>query len=123
MDNINSMPFKAGSVLLTIALLTYICGDEDYVDMSEFAHVHARDFGLLAECVDRSPSPDTFERLMSAVAPTEIERCLIEHGHIETRDCRILDAGAIEYKNVVNRWPGLKTLVEITSTVDYGGNG
>lgn len=239
--------------LLTIALLTYICGGEDYVDMSEFAHVRARDFGLLSECGDRSPSPDTFERLMSAVAPVEIERCLIEHGRkfldtlaekqvvidgkklrgtapklcgskgdylmnayvsenhimigqlllsgkeneivaipqlidkldieeavvsidaigtqvniaqniidkrahyflavkenqgalyeaitdafrynkpldtatqmeadhgrIETRDCRILDVDAIEEKEVANRWPGLKTLVEITSTVDYG---
>ena len=65
------------SDLLTIALLTYICGDEDYVDMSEFAYYRARDFGLLP---DRSPSPDTFERLMSAVDPDEIERCLIEHG-------------------------------------------
>lgn len=239
--------------LLTIALLTYVCGGEDYVDMSEFAHVRARDFGLLAGCGDRSPSPDTFERLMSAVAPMEIERCLIEygrkfldslaekqividgkklrgtapklngtkgdylmnayvsenhimigqiplkdkeneivaiprlldkldiegavvsidaigtqmniaqdildkkahyflavkenqgglneaindaflfnralnsatqmeagHGRIETRDCRILDAGAIEDKDAAGRWPGLKTLVEITSTVDYG---
>ena len=239
--------------LLTIALLTYVCGGEDYVDMSEFAHARARDFGLLAGCDDRSPSPDTFERLMSVVAPAEIERCLVEHGRkfldtlaekqvvidgkklrgtaprlkgtkgdylmnayvsenhlmigqlqlkdkeneivaiprlidkldiegavvsidaigtqvniaqdildkkahyflavkenqgalleavaeafrynraldcatqmeaghgrIETRDCRILDAEAIEDKDVSNRWPGLKTLVEITSTVDYG---
>ncbi|WP_434736562.1 transposase family protein, partial [Duncaniella muris] len=37
------------SDLLTIALLTYICGGEDYVDMSEFAYYRARDFGLLAE--------------------------------------------------------------------------
>lgn len=65
--------------LLTIALLTYICGGEDYVDMSEFAHVRARDFDLLKDC-DISPSPDTFERLMSAVAPMHIERCLIEYG-------------------------------------------
>lgn len=67
------------SDLLTIALLTYICGGSDYVDMSEFAHVRARDFGLLRDC-ESSPSPDTFERLMSAVCPEEIERCLIEHG-------------------------------------------
>ncbi len=239
--------------LLTIALLTYICGGEDYVDMSEFAHVRARDFGLLSDCADNSPSPDTFERLMSAVAPDEIERCLIEHGRkfldtlaekqvvidgkklrgtapklngtrgdylmnafvsencltigqlqlkdkeneivaipqlikkldiedavvsidaigtqvnivqdildkkahyflavkenqgslreaivdafryntpidtatqmeadhgrIETRDCRILDVESIEDKEVSSRWPGLKMLVEITSTVDYG---
>ena len=241
------------SDLLTIALLTYICGGEDYVDMSEFAYYRARDFGLLAERPDRSPSPDTFERLMSAVDPDEIERCLVEHGRkfldtlsekqvvidgkklrgtspkqhgtkgdyimnayvsenhmvvgqqrlkdkeneivaipqliekldiegavicidaigtqvniaqdilnknahyflavkenqgalneqiidafrysrpvdsasqmdadhgrIETRDCRILNADIIEDKDVLARWPGLKTLIEVTSTVDYG---
>lgn len=239
--------------LLTIALLTYVCGGEDYVDMSEFALVRARDFGLLSDCGDKSPSPDTFERLMSAVAPDEIERCLVvygrgfldslaekqividgkklrgtspklrgtkgdylmnafvsenhivvgqlqlkdkeneivaipqlidkldideavvsidaigtqidiakaildknahyflavkdnqgalneavidafrynnptdtasqmeaDHGRIETRDCRILPADTIEDKDVLNRWPGLKTIVEVTSTVDYG---
>lgn len=238
--------------LLTIALLTYVCGGEDYVDMSEFAHLRARDFGLLSY-TDKSPSPDTFERLMSAVNPDEIERCLIaygrtfldtlaekqvvidgkklrgtspklngtkgdylmnayvsenhimigqqrlkdkeneivtipqiidkldiegavvsidaigtqvniaqsildkkahyflavkdnqgalnesiidafrynkpidtatqmdaDHGRIETRDCRILDVSAIEDEEVSGRWPGLKTLVEITSTIDYG---
>lgn len=67
------------SDLLTIALLTYVCNGEDYVDMSEFALIRARDFGLLSY-TDKSPSPDTFERLMSAVCPEEIERCLIEHG-------------------------------------------
>ena len=226
------------SDLLTIALLTYICGGEDYVDMSEFAYYRARDFGLLAERPDRSPSPDTFERLMSAVDPDEIERCLVvidgkklrgtspkqhgtkgdyimnayvsenhivvgqqrlkdkeneivaipqliekldiegavisidaigtqvkiaqdildknahyflavkenqgamneqiidafrynkpvdsasqmdaDHGRIETRDCRILNADTIEDKDVLARWPGLKTLIEVTSTVDYG---
>lgn len=67
------------SDLLTIALLTYICNGEDYVDMSYFASERARDFGLLQNCTT-SPSPDTFERLMSAVSPDEIERCLIESG-------------------------------------------
>lgn len=68
------------SDLLTIALLTFICGGEDYVDMSEFAHTRARDFGLLADCGEKSPSPDTFERLMAAVSPDEIERCLRLYG-------------------------------------------
>lgn len=54
------------SDLLTISLLTYLCGGEDYVDMSEFAHVRARDFNLLTDNYT-SPSPDTFERLMPAV--------------------------------------------------------
>ncbi len=221
--------------------------------MSEFAYYRARDFGLLADRPDRSLSPDTFERLMSAVDPDEIERCLVEHGRkffdtlaekqvvidgkklrgtspkqhgskgdyimnayvsenhmvvgqqrlkdkeneivaipqllekldiegaiisidaigtqvniaqdildrkahyflavkdnqgalneqvidafrynkptdsasqmdaghgrMETRDCRILNADTIEDKDVLARWPGLKTLVEVTSTVDYG---
>ena len=68
------------SDLLTIALLTYVYGGEDYADMSEFAHVRARDLGMLSY-TDKSPSPDTFERLMSAVNPDEVERCLIAYGH------------------------------------------
>ena len=71
--------YKLGD-LLVIALLTMMCGGEDYVDMSEFAALRVRDFGLLSDCGDNSPSPDTFERLMSAVDPDELERCLIEHG-------------------------------------------
>lgn len=50
--------------------------------MSEFANERARDFELLEGCLS-SPSPDTFERLMSAVEPSEIERCLKEYGRIE----------------------------------------
>ena len=47
--------------------------------MSEFAHVRARDFNLLTDN-DTSPSPDTFERLMSAVCPEELRRCLSDRG-------------------------------------------
>ena len=65
--------------LLTIALLSYMCGGEDYVDMSEFAQFRASDLGLLKDC-QTTPSPDTFERLMAAVSPDEIERCLIQSG-------------------------------------------
>lgn len=65
--------------LLTNALLTYMAGGEDYVDMSDFAASRARAFGLFTD-VETSPSPDTFERLMSAVSPAEIERCLLECG-------------------------------------------
>lgn len=62
--------------LLTIAQLTCICNDEDYVDMSYFASERARDFGLLQN-YSTSPSLYTF---MSAVALEEIEHCLIERG-------------------------------------------
>lgn len=43
-----------------------------------------------------------------------------DHGRIETRDCRILDVSSIEDTEVSARWPGLKTIVEVKSTVDYG---
>ncbi|WP_298073259.1 hypothetical protein [uncultured Bacteroides sp.] len=45
-----------------------------------------------------------------------------DHGRIETRGCRILNADTIEDKKVKNRWPRLRTLVGITSAVDYGGH-
>ena len=63
--------------LLTIALLTYVCGGEDYVDMSEFALTRARDLGLLADCGDCSPSPDTFERLFRAALSQDYLRELL----------------------------------------------
>ncbi len=69
------------SDLLTITLLTYICGGEDYVDATQMG---------------------------------------AGHGRVETRDCRILDTGAIEDKEVLALWPGLRTLAEVTSTVGYG---
>lgn len=34
--------------IFTIALLTCICGGEDYVDISEFAHIRTRDFDLMS---------------------------------------------------------------------------
>lgn len=68
------------SELLTIALLTYICNGEDYQDMHIFAKTRARDFGLLQDCGDHSPSPDTFERMMKKVDTEALERCLIESG-------------------------------------------
>ena len=65
--------------LLTIALLTYLCGGEDYADMEAFAETRARQWGLLQDNTT-SPSYDTFERLMKCVEPKEIERCLITYG-------------------------------------------
>lgn len=44
----------------------------------------------------------------------------VHQGRIETHDCRILDVSAIGDTEVSGRWPGLKTLVEITLTVEYG---
>jgi len=82
------------SDLLTIALLTYICDGEDYTDMSDFAATHARDFGLLADCGDHSPSPDTFERLMASVDPEALQECLVARGR------QFLDS--VAEKQVVN---------------------
>lgn len=44
------------------------------------------------------------------------------HGRVETRDCRMLNADAVGDKDIPARWPGLKTLTEVTSTVDYGNH-
>lgn len=65
--------------LLAIALLTYLCGGEDFPDMAMFARVRARDFGLLPY-TDRSPSADTFERLFAIMKTDYVEHCVVEHG-------------------------------------------
>lgn len=63
--------------LLTIALLTYLCGGEDYADMEAFAETRARQWGLLQDNTT-SPSYDTFERLMKSVEPQR-DRTLFHH--------------------------------------------
>lgn len=65
--------------LLTIALMTYLCGGEDYTDMEDFAATRARQWGLLQDNTT-TPSCDTFERLMKSIDPKEIERCLCTYG-------------------------------------------
>lgn len=69
---------------MAVALLTYLCGGEDYQDMAMFAKLRARDFGLFPY-TDRSPSADAFERLFSIMKTDYVEECVKEHGH------RILD--------------------------------
>lgn len=70
--------------LMAVALLTYLCGGEDYQDMAMFARLRARDFGLFPY-TDRNPSPDTFERLFGAMKTDYVEECVMAHGR------RILD--------------------------------
>lgn len=70
--------------LMAVALLTYLCGGEDYQDMAMFARLRSRDFGLFPY-TDRTPSPDTFERLFGIMKTDYVEACVMEHGR------RILD--------------------------------
>lgn len=65
--------------LMAIALLTYLCGGEDYPDMAMFAEHRSREFGLLPY-TDRNPSRDTFERLFAALSTDYVRQCVVEHG-------------------------------------------
>lgn len=70
--------------LLAVALLTYLSGQEDYVDMALFAKHKARAFGLFPY-TDKNPSSDTFERLFAILKTDCLEQAVIEQGR------RILD--------------------------------
>ena len=39
------------------------------------------------------------------------------HGRMEDRVCRIASADSMEDEAVLSRWPGVRTVVEVTSTV------
>ena len=65
--------------LMAIALLTYLCGGEDYPDMAMFAEHRSREFGLLPY-TDRNPSRDTFERLFAALSTDYVRQCVVGHG-------------------------------------------
>lgn len=47
------------SELLTISILTYLCDDENYMNMSEFAHVSAKNFCLQS---GNNTSPSVYDR-------------------------------------------------------------
>ena len=66
--------------ILTVALLTFVCGRDGYQDMSIFAEDMAEEFGLFKDCQGERPSADTFERVMSIIKPEEMQRCLKENG-------------------------------------------
>jgi len=65
--------------LMAIALLTYLCGGEDYPDMAMFAEHRSGEFGLLPY-TDRNPSRDTFERLFAALGTDYVRQCVVGHG-------------------------------------------
>lgn len=52
-----------------------------------------------------------------ADSSSEIES---DHGRIEERSYRVTEAGMIEDESARRRWPGLKAIVEITSTITVG---
>ena len=64
------------SDILMVALITYLCGGEDYSDMYQLCRYRGEEFKPLLELPNGCPSEDTFERVMQAVHPDEISACL-----------------------------------------------
>ena len=64
------------SDILMVALITYLCGGEDYSDMYQLCRFRGKEFKPLLELPNGCPSEDTFERVMQAVHPEEIAACL-----------------------------------------------
>ena len=57
------------SDILMVALITYLCGGEDYSDMYQLCRFRGKEFKPLLELPNDCPSGDTFERVMQAVHP------------------------------------------------------
>ena len=64
------------SDILMVALITYLCGGEDYSDIYQLCRFRGKEFKPLLELPNGCPSEDTFERVMQAVHPNEIAACL-----------------------------------------------
>ena len=67
--------YKLSNILM-VALITYLCGGEDYNDMYQLCRYRGEEFKPLLELSNGCPSEDTFERVMQAVHPDEIAACL-----------------------------------------------
>ena len=64
------------SDILMVALISYLCGGEDYSDMYQLCRYRGEEFKPLLELPNGCPSEETFERVMQAVHPDEIAACL-----------------------------------------------
>ena len=64
------------SDILMVALITYLCGGEDYSDMYQLCRYRGKEFKPLLELPNGCPSEDTFKQVMQAVHPDEIVACL-----------------------------------------------
>ena len=52
------------SDILMVALITYLCGGEDYSDIYQLCRFRGKEFKPLLELPNGCPSEDTFERVM-----------------------------------------------------------
>ena len=50
--------------ILMVALITYLCGGEDYSDMYQLCRFRGKEFKSLPELPNGCPSEDTFERVI-----------------------------------------------------------
>lgn len=64
------------SDILLIALITYLCGGEDYADMHQLAEERAEELSPLLELPNGLPSVDTFERVLGRINPSSLLECL-----------------------------------------------
>ena len=64
------------SDILMVALITYLCGGEDYSDMYQRCYYRGEEFKPLLELPNGCPSEETFDRVMQAVRPDEIAACI-----------------------------------------------
>lgn len=64
--------------IIVIALLTVLCGSETWDSIEEFGNAKYDFLKQFCELKNGIPSHDTFNRVFSALEPTEFEKCLIE---------------------------------------------
>jgi predicted transposase YbfD/YdcC len=63
--------------VVIIGLLTVLCGGEGWEDMEEFGTVRQQWLQGFLALPNGIPSADTFRRVLSALNPTEFQRCLV----------------------------------------------
>lgn len=66
--------------ILFISLCTLISNGEDYEDMVEFGHQRLSWLSKFLELPNGIPSRDTFGRVLSLIAPSDLGECLSKHG-------------------------------------------
>lgn len=122
--------------IIVIALLTVLCGGETWDSMEEFGNAKYDFFKQFCELENGIPSHDTFNRVFSALEPTEFENCLIEwtqtiakysEGRLISIDGKTVrnaekDSNRKSLVHIVNAWCNENELVLGQSKVDEKSN-
>jgi hypothetical protein len=120
--------------ILGIAIIGGIAGIDSFSGLADFAESHRRDLQKYFDLPDKTPSHDTFQRVLDAISTQEFYACFHEFTQtisrkfsdtiisIDGKTIRNSGAGGEQSLHLVNAWSEANSLVLAAVKVDKKSN-